>query len=99
MICSKKREDVLESQLDRGQVYRILIFWLKDLSFYNFHGMKLPIVVQLEEFLSPLLGKELLHGVQPDLDSSIDRHRLRHTRPDDACLAVWCGIHEVFVLG
>jgi len=60
--------------------------------------MKLPIVVQLEEFLGPLLGKELLHGVQPNLNSSIDRHRLRYARPDDVRLAVWYGIHEVFVL-
>ena len=55
-------------------------FELKDLSFYNFHGTELSVVVQLEEFLSPLLGKELLNGVQPDLNSSIYCHRLRHAR-------------------
>ena len=60
--------------------------------------MKLPVVVDLEEFFFPLLGQELLNGSHPDLDSFIYWNRLSNLGPNDACLTVWRSVYEIFIL-
>lgn len=64
-----------------------------------FNRVKLSVVVKFEKLLFPGLRKELLYSVQPDFNSLIDRHRLRHPRPVDTRLTVGGSVHEVFVLG
>ena len=58
----------INSNLVRTAEERGLVCTTEGLFFYHLNGVKLSIIVQFEEFLSPLFGKELLYGAEPDFN-------------------------------